>query len=123
VGLPDLAAWLSTSLYPLTAVAGVVLRRFVSGGFIARLRPHFYLGYAVLGTAAMHTAFAAGNANAIGSSDLTIAVFALLGLGFQTFVGLSLQAPGAYRPVLRGFHLIATWSVGILILAHVVLTI
>lgn len=118
----DLGAWFATALYPATGVAGCVFRRFVSGPFVARLRPHYYLGYVVLALGIGHTLLSLGNVPSIGSLDTWIAIWALVGLGLQTFIGLSLQAPGGYRQPLRRWHLIATFAVFVLILGHVVLS-
>ena len=35
----DVTAWFATALFPSTAVAGLVLRRFLTGAFTIRLRP------------------------------------------------------------------------------------
>lgn len=118
----DIGAWLAVLLFPMTGVAGWILRRFVKGAFVERLRPHFVLGYAVLGLAGIHTVLSLENAARIGSSDLWFAAWALVGLGVQTFIGLSLQAPGAFRRPLRRWHVIATFAVALLIVGHVLLT-
>jgi Ni,Fe-hydrogenase I cytochrome b subunit len=118
----DTAAWAATALFPSTAAAGFVLRRFVTGRFAIRLRPHFVLGYAVFGLALVHTALAMGAMHTLSATDLQLATLALAGLALQAFLGASLQAPGAYRTVLRRWHLATTWSVALFIAAHVLLT-
>jgi Ni,Fe-hydrogenase I cytochrome b subunit len=119
----DAAAWIATALFPSTAAAGLVLRRFVTGAFAMRLRPHFVMGYAVFGLALAHTAFAMGAMRTLSATDLWLATLALAGLALQAFLGASLQAPGAYRTVLRRWHLATTWSVALFIAGHVMLTI
>lgn len=118
----DVTAWFATALFPSTAVAGLVLRRFLTGAFAIRLRPHFILGYAVLGLAFIHAFVAMPNAHALGVTDLRLAALALFGLGLQTFVGMSLQAPGIYRGILRRWHVATTVAVAILIAGHILLT-
>jgi hypothetical protein len=118
----DGAAWAAAALFPLTAVAGWILRRFFAGTIVARMRPHFVLGYAVLALGTLHGMFAMGGAHAMSRMDLWIAVLALFGLGLQVFVGLSLQAPGIYRSTLRRWHVVTTWTVAVLIAGHVALT-
>ena len=123
VNAGDAAAWIATALFPSTAAAGFVLRRFVSGRFAVRLRPHFVLGYAVFVLALAHTALAMGAMHMLSATDLWLATLALAGLALQAFLGASLQAPGVYRTVLRRLHLATTWSVALFIAAHVLLTI
>lgn len=119
----DVTAWFATALFPSTAMAGLVLRRFLTGAFAIRLRPHFILGYAVLALAVMHTFVAMPNARALSGTDLRLAALALFGLGLQTFVGMSLQAPGLYRGALRRWHVATTVAVAGLIAGHILLTI
>lgn len=59
-----------------------------------------------------------GGANANGLWCATLATF---GLGLQAFVGTNLQAPGAYRPVLRRWHTTLFWTIAIAAAAHVAL--
>jgi cytochrome b561 len=118
----DAAAWAAVVLFPGTAAAGWILRRFFAGTIVARMRPHFVLGYVVLALGTVHGVHAMGNAHVMSRIDMWFAVLALLGLGWQTFVGLSLQAPGVYRSTLRRWHVVTTWTVATLIVGHVALT-
>jgi uncharacterized membrane protein YadS len=118
----DAVAWLSALLFPSTGVVGWLLRRRRSGAIAMRLRPHFILGYAVLALAVAHVAFAMNRMGVLSATNAWIATFALLGLGLQTFIGLSLQAPGAYRLTLRRWHLATMATVAVLITGHVLLT-
>jgi cytochrome b561 len=122
IGGGDGAAWLAVALFPSTAVAGWVLRRFASGAIVERLRPHFWLGYGVLALGGLHGMMAMGRMGALSSANLWVATLALCGLGFQVFVGLNLQAPGAYRMLLRRWHIALTCIVATLIAGHVLLT-
>lgn len=119
----DAAAWLAAGLIPVTAFAGWILRRVLSGAITLRLRPHFVLGYAVLALAGLHGMLAMGAMRVLSSLDAWIALLAFAGLALQTFVGASLQAPGVYRGPLRRWHIVTALSVGALVAAHVVLTI
>jgi Ni,Fe-hydrogenase I cytochrome b subunit len=116
------AAWLATALIPSTAVAGFVLRRFVTGAFGVRLRPHFVLGYLTFAFAALHGAIAMADSSLLGAVNLWLAWLAFAGLALQTFVGLSLQAPGSYRLTLRRWHVTATWTLAALVAGHILLT-
>jgi hypothetical protein len=122
IGRGDGAAWLAVVLFPSTALAGWCLRRFSSGAFVERMRPHILLGYAVLVLGAIHGMLAMGAMGALSSTNLWIATLAFGGLCLQVFVGLNLQAPGAYRLLLRRWHITITCIVGTLIGAHVFLT-
>lgn len=119
----DAAAWLAAGLIPVTAFAGWILRRVLSGPIVSRLRPHFVLGYAVLALAGLHGMLAMGAMRVLGSLGVWIALLAFAGIALQTFVGASLQAPGIYRGPLRRWHIVTALSVGALVVAHVVLTI
>lgn len=124
-GMPsfsDAAAWTAAVLFPSTAIAGWALRRFAAGAFVLRMRPHFVLGYAVFALAAFHTMTAVPAIAAMGQADVWVASFALAGLALEAFAGASLQAPGLYRPLLRRWHTTAFWTIGVLIVLHVLLT-
>jgi cytochrome b561 len=116
-----MAAWGAVSTVPLNAAAGVFLRRITRGRFAQRMRPHYVLGYAALGLAAVHLLLSAGNMSSVNVNGIWLATFAFGGLMLQTFVGMSLQSPGAYRSALRRWHLFLFWSVAALILGHVAL--
>jgi hypothetical protein len=121
MGLSDVAAWLATALTPATAGAGWLLRRWGSGSFVLRMRPHFVLGYGVFGLALIHVGLSIGNAGSASAAGIWCASLAFVGLGLQTFSGTNLQSPGAYRLVLRRWHMALFWSVAVLVLIHVLL--
>lgn len=118
----DGAAWIAVMLFSLTAPAGWALRRFGHGRFALRMRPHYVLGYAVFAGACVHTALSMGATQAIGALNTRIALFALMAIALEVFVGLSLQAPGAYRQPLRRWHTAVFLSMTVLIATHIVLT-
>ena len=117
----DAAAWLAAALLPGTAATGWFLRRWGSGSFIARMRPHFILGYAVLGLALAHVALSMGNAAGANGAGIWCASFAMAGIGLQTFSGTNLQSPGAYRLVLRRWHVALFWTIAVLGVGHIAL--
>ena len=117
----ELAAWGALSTVPLNAVGGLFLRRISRGRFTHRMRPHYVLGYAAFGLAAMHLLLSAGDMRSANANGIWLATFAFGGLGLQTFVGMSLQSPGAYRAPLRRWHMFLFWSIAVLIVGHVAL--
>jgi hypothetical protein len=122
--VPSLSAaggWAAIAAIPFTAVLGAVLRRATFARLALRMRPHYVLGYGALATAVAHVV---ASARSMGSADVTgiwIGALALLVLILQAFVGASLQAPGAYRALLRRWHAVAFWSALVFALAHAAL--
>ncbi len=121
MGLSDLAAWLATALTPGTAAAGWILRRWTTGTFVLRMRPHFALGYSVLVLATVHVVLSMGNAASANTVGIWCASLALLGIALQTFSGTNLQSPGMYRLVLRRWHTALFWTIALLVVGHVLL--
>jgi cytochrome b561 len=97
-------AWLALLLLPSTALCGWMLRRLGRGPVVARMRLHFFLGYAAFALALAHMALSLGGTRVADFGGMFLASFALLGLGMQAFVGTNLQSPGAYRGLLRRWH-------------------
>lgn len=116
-----LVAWTAVFAVPLNAAAGWLLRRWRGGRFVIRMRPHYALGYAALAIAAIHVALVAGRMGAANPAGIWLATFAFAGLGLQTFVGTSLQSPGAYRAPLRRWHIVLFLTILLLIAGHVAL--
>jgi hypothetical protein len=114
-----LSGWVALALVPLTAIAAWVLRRFVRGNFVRRMRPHFVLGYATLAFALVHVWTSMGSMRGANSTGIWLATLALFALGFQALVGTNLQSPGAFRLRLRAWHLIAFAAVAVLAAGHV----
>jgi hypothetical protein len=108
-------------LTPATAAAGAIARRWGSGAFALRMRPHLVFGYTVLALAAMHAALSIGNATSANAAGIWCAGLALAGLALQAFSGTNLQSPGAYRLVLRRWHTALFWTVAALLAGHVLL--
>lgn len=117
----DAAAWLATALVPATASLGWFLRKWGSGGFVLRMRPHFMLGYGVLALVLLHVSLSMGNAGSANTVGIWFAALALAGLTLQTFSGASLQSPGSYRLVLRRWHTVLFWTVALLAVGHIAL--
>ena len=115
----DLAAWAALVLLLFTAALGWILRRLGRGSFIARMRPHMWLGYAVLVLAFVHMSLSTSGMAGANTNGIWFATFALLGLGVQAFIGASLQSPGVYRAPLRRWHLYVFVLVLGLLFGHV----
>ena len=82
-----LSGWIALALVPLTAIAAWVLRRFVRGNFVRRMRPHFVMGYATLAFALVHMWTSMGSMRGANPTGIWLATLALFALGFQTLVG------------------------------------
>lgn len=116
-----LSGWIACALVALAAPSGWALRRFARGRYAVRMRPHYLLGYGAAALAGAHAWTSAGGmagADALGIWLATVGFGAML---VQAFLGVSLQSPGAYRVVLRRWHVLTFAAVAVLIVAHVVL--
>lgn len=121
-GVLTASGWGALVAIPLAAVLGAILRRMKKGVRLGlRMRPHVAIGYAVSASAVVHVATAARASSSSDPAGIWIGAAALLALMLQTFVGASLQAPGAYRRPLLRWHMVAFWSALGLALAHVAL--
>ena len=96
-----LSGWIAFALIPLAALGGWALRRLARGRFAVRMRPHYALGYGAAGLGAAHAWTSADGMAGAGALGIELATLAFVALLLQTFVGASLQAPGAYRVMLR----------------------
>ncbi len=115
------AGWASTLLVVAAALCGVALRRiWKRSPLIRRMRPHYVVGYAALALALVHVFYAMGAMRGVNATSIRFAVAALAVLGLQTFVGASLQDPGAYRGVLRTWHMTAFAASVLLVAVHVI---
>ncbi len=115
------AGWFALALIPLAAAGGWILRRFVKGHLLGRMRPHYVLGYLALAIALVHLAFSMRAMAGADATGIWLATFALLGLGWQALVGANLQSPGEYRIPLRRWHIATFASVLVLAAGHVML--
>ena len=114
-----LSGWIALLLVPLTGIVAWVLHRFVRGGFVRRMRPHFVLGYAALAVAFVHMWTSMGGMQGANTTGIWLGTLALLALGLQALIGANLQSPGAYRLPLRRWHLLTFAAVAAFALGHV----
>ncbi len=121
LGIAPAIGWSAIVALPGSAYAALLLRKRRGRTFLARMRPHFVLGYGALATGTVHAVASVGAMAAARSVGIWIGTAALVGLGVQAFLGASLQAPGDYRRLLRRLHAITFWGVLALSGAHVVL--
>jgi len=115
------SGWIALALIPIAALGGWVLRRVRRGRFALRMRPHYVLGYAAATFAAVHLGTSLdgmAGAAALGIWSATLAFVAML---LQAFLGISLQAPGAYRLILRRWHVATLVAILGLVVGHVAL--
>jgi hypothetical protein len=110
--------WAAIGAIPLAALLGAMLRRATFARLALRMRPHYVLGYGALAIAVAHVLTAGRSMGSADATGIWIGSLALLVLILQAFVGASLQAPGAYRAVLRRWHAVAFWSALAFALAH-----
>lgn len=116
-----LTGWIGLGLVPLAALTGWFLRRFAKGGFIHRMRPHVILGYGALGFALVHLTLTLGGLAGTNTTGIWLASLATFGLALQALSGSNLQSPGAYRLVLRRWHIVLFCVTLVLIFGHVLM--
>ena len=122
--MPSLSAgggWAAIAAIPLAAALGAVLRRATFARLALRMRPHYMVGYGSLAPAVAHVVTAGRSMGSADATGIWIGSLALLVLILQAFVGASLQAPGAYRALLRRWHAVAFWSALVFALVHTAL--
>jgi len=117
--MSDVAAWMTVLLIACAAIAGFILRRFVRGPFVRRLRPHFMLGYAALIFGLIHVTLSMNDTRGTNGLGILFAGIATAGLTLQTLVGSNLQSPGAYRLTLRRWHLALLFAVIAFVVGHI----
>lgn len=116
----SVAGWLAIALVIAAAIVAVTLRRLRNTpSLVLRMRPHYVLGYAALVLAVLHVYFAMGSMRGADSGGVWAATAALFALGAQTFVGASLQDPGAYRRRLRAWHIGILATLAVLLVWHI----
>ena len=116
-----LSGWIACALVALAAPSGWVLRRFARGRYAVRMRPHYLLGYGAAALAGAHAWTSAGGMAGADALGVWLATFGFGAMLVQTFLGVSLQSPGAYRAGLRRWHVLTFAAVAVLVVAHVVL--
>lgn len=121
MNVSDAAAWLAAALVPITAGLAWYVRKWGRGSFVARIRPHLALGYLILGLALAHAVLSGSNTAGANDVGIWFAIFALAGLGLQTFSGTNLQSPGIYRLLLRRWHTALFWTIALLAAGHIFL--
>lgn len=114
------SGWIAVALIPLAAVTGWVLHR-IGGRYALRMRPHYVIGYGAVALTGAHAWTSTGTMGGADARGIWIGVIALLAIVVQTFLGMSLQAPGAYRIPLRRWHGIVFFAVLPLAAVHVAL--
>ncbi len=118
---PDLIAWTAVPAVPIGAASGFLLRRYVKGRFIARMRPHYVIGYAALGLACVHLAIVMGSMYGANITGIWLATLALAGLGAQALIGTNLQWARTSRALLRRWHTALFWIISALVAGHIAL--
>ncbi len=115
-----ISGWASIAAIVAALGAGVGLRRVKRApSLVRRMRPHYVLGYAAVVFASIHTILATSLVRETPSTGIRFATVAFIALGAQTFVGASLQEPGAYRRVLRAWHLSTIAVLALTLAVHV----
>jgi hypothetical protein len=120
-GFAPVAGWIALSLIPATALIGWALRRFASGRFAARMRPHAIAGYAALALTLVHLAGSMGGMGGANTTGIWLATLGIVGLTIQVLLGSNLQSPGGYRLELHRWHVAVFVVVLLLAVGHVAL--
>lgn len=108
-------------LVPFAALSGWLLRRFAKGAFIHRMRPHVILGYGALAFSLLHLSMTLDGVAGANTTGIWLASLAIFGLVLQAVSGSNLESPGAYRLVLRRWHVTLFCVTLVLIFGHVLL--
>lgn len=80
------------------------VRRVRYGGYLRRLWPHFWVGYAISVLTIVHVGLVMGAMGRANAAGIWAATVALLLLVFEIVVGLSLREVGVERRRLRRVH-------------------
>lgn len=120
-GFAPLAGWVALSLIPAAAIIGWALRRFASGRFAVRMRPHAIAGYAALALTIVHLSGSIGAMGGANTTGIWFATFGIVGLTIQVLLGSNLQSPGGYRLELHRWHVTVFVAVLLLAVGHVAL--
>lgn len=118
---PDIIAWSAVPAIPIGAASGFLLRRYFKGRYIARMRPHYVIGYAALGLACVHLAIVMGNMYGADVTGIWLATLALAGLGAQALIGTNLQSARSSRALLRRWHTALFFAICALVAGHIAL--
>lgn len=115
------SGWIALACVPVTALTAWLLRRFLRGAILRRMRLHFVFGYAALVFALVHLSLSMGSMRGADSTGLWLATLAMLALGLQVLLGTNLQSAGAGRAPLRRLHLLLFVTIVALAIGHVAL--
>jgi hypothetical protein len=127
------SGWILVVLVAATAALPFAIRRGAFAGpqpgarpraFLERLRPHYFLGYAIVGLVLVHGSvpLGVGLATRVQSLGLNLAGVALILIGLQMLLGRGLRDPKRRdRRGLRRTHLITTLAVMVTAGAHIAL--
>jgi hypothetical protein len=121
-----ISGWLATLLFGAGASIPYFVRaaRPVTGPYLARLRPHYWLGFLIPAAAFLHAwlPMSAGRIRGFDQTDLLIATAALLAMLWQLALGIALRdAKGADRRKSRRLHFWTAALIAGLVAAHIVL--
>jgi len=129
--LTSTTGWAAALLVGVTSALPYVLGRGSStstirrlGPFLSRLRPHYWLGYALLGLSTIHAALTLNNQAIVHASrpvGIALASGGLALLVGQLVLGLRLNGPCRGRGRLRRWHFRAMLGVAALGIGHLVL--
>lgn len=124
------SGWASALLVAITTSLPYLLRRRAVtpqtqwlGPFLVRLRPHYWLGYLIVGLSLLHAGLSMSRElmNGTNSLGLTLATGALFLLFWQVTLGLSLSQRTTHRRQQRRWHFAVMLGIAALGSGHIVL--
>lgn len=128
--LTSISGWASALLVTITTTLPYVLRRRAAnpqmrwlGPFLVRLRPHYWLGYIIVGLSLLHASLSMNRQtmNGANSLGLLLATGALFLLFWQVMLGMSLSKPTEGRRMQRRWHFTLMVSIMVLGISHILL--
>jgi hypothetical protein len=99
--LAESSGWVIAALTAVTITLPYLLRRRLqwAGPYLARLRPHYWIGFTIAGLSLLHAGLAMSSGPTPGGVDWTVGIWIALGAMLLVFgqlsLGLGLRQPGS----------------------------
>lgn len=128
--LTSISGWLSAILVGATTALPYVFRRKALnqqirslGPFLLRMKPHYWIGYVIVGLSTLHASLAMNKQTMSGTNmfGLLLATGALFLMFWQLIIGLSLRQPTEGRRTQRRWHFTVMLGIVSLGIGHIAL--